>query len=89
MARYRVSKEERTPVRATRSSQITFRLEPDLVEFIDREIDRLNRAEPGLLVTPSTIVRMALRRMMTAPGEGTSSSPEVVKLAGTPIRKKP
>jgi Arc/MetJ-type ribon-helix-helix transcriptional regulator len=50
---------------AGNSRQLVVRIQPELGAFVDREVERIRRENPGLDVTPSDVVRMALRRLQT------------------------
>ncbi len=66
MARHRVSSKAAPPERhkpSPTSVQFVVRVDPVLAAFVHREVERLGRENPGLEVTPSEIIRMALRRL--------------------------
>ncbi len=66
MPRLRASKPPHVPHKPSNASrQLVVRVQPDLADFVDREVERIQRENPGLDVSPSDVVRMALRRLRT------------------------
>ncbi len=46
----------------TKTTQTAFRLPPDLLERLDRHVDRVNADSPGLDVNRTDVVRMLLTK---------------------------
>jgi len=74
MARRPLKKTQFVPHAPSGSSrQVVVRLKPELWTFVDREVERLRRENPGLVVTPSDVVRMGLARLQ-AEREGSGAT---------------